>query len=53
MYNGLLHAHSGLRWIALLLLVLTVVISFMKWRSKTESLASSDSKIFKLLLLFW
>ncbi len=33
MYNGLLHAHSGLRWILLLLLVVTVFKSLMKWRS--------------------
>ena len=29
MYNGLLHAHSGLRWIALILLVVAIVNSFI------------------------
>ena len=52
MYNGLLHAHSGLRWIALLLLVITVVVSFMKWRSKSETLASGDASIFKFNTIF-
>lgn len=31
MYNFLVHAHSGLRWIALLLLVVTVVLALIKW----------------------
>lgn len=30
MYNGLLHAHSGLRWIALLLLIITIVDSLVR-----------------------
>lgn len=33
MLNGLIHAHSGLRWIVLLLLVLSVFKALMKWRS--------------------
>lgn len=52
MYNGLLHAHSGLRWIVLLLLVLTVILSLIKWRSKTDALASSDANIFKFNTIF-
>lgn len=31
MYNGLLHAHSGLRWVALLLLLITVAKSLSGW----------------------
>lgn len=30
MYNGLIHAHSGLRWVALLLLVATIVDSLVR-----------------------
>ncbi len=33
MYNGLLHAHSGFRWIVLVLLVVAVLKSLIKWRS--------------------
>ncbi len=31
MYNGLLHAHSGLRWVALLLLLITVAKALSGW----------------------
>lgn len=31
MYNGLLHAHSGLRWIVLILLVLAVINAISGW----------------------
>ncbi|MEM7548697.1 MAG: cytochrome B [Bacteroidota bacterium] len=33
MYNGLVHAHSGLRWIVLVLLILTIINSFAKKKS--------------------
>ncbi|QJD79004.1 cytochrome B [Spirosoma rhododendri] len=32
MYNGLVHAHSGLRWLALLLLVGSVIVAISKWQ---------------------
>lgn len=32
MYSGLVHAHSGLRWVALLLLVAAVVVAIGKWQ---------------------
>jgi hypothetical protein len=32
MYNGLLSAHSGTRWIVLLLIVFAVLNAFSKWR---------------------
>lgn len=35
MYSGLVHAHSGLRWIALLLLVVAVVVSISKWQGRS------------------
>lgn len=31
--NGILHAHSGLRWVLLILLVTAIVNAFMKWKS--------------------
>lgn len=34
MYTGLLHTHSGLRWIALLLLVVSVVTALQKWQGQ-------------------
>ena len=36
MYNALQHAHSGLRWIVLALLVLSVVEIFIRWKTGKE-----------------
>ncbi len=44
MYNGLLHAHSGTRWIALILLVIVVLKALAGWLGKKEY-NSSDSKL--------
>ena len=35
MYPGLVHAHSGLRWIALVLLVAAVVVAIGKWQGRS------------------
>lgn len=35
MYPGLVHAHSGLRWIALLLLVVAVIVAIGKWQGNS------------------
>lgn len=35
MYTGLLHTHSGLRWIALLLLVASVITALQKWQGQS------------------
>ena len=35
MYSGLVHAHSGLRWVALLLLVAAVVTAIGKWQNRS------------------
>lgn len=35
MYPGLVHAHSGLRWIALLLLLVAVVVAIGKWQGRS------------------
>lgn len=44
MFNGLLHAHSGLRWIALLLLVLVMFKSIAGWTGK-KPFAQGDRKL--------
>ncbi len=36
MYEGLKHAHSGLRWIFLILLVYAIINAFIKWRGKQD-----------------
>jgi len=36
MYNGLLHAHSGFRWLALISLLLTIVLAISGWSGKKE-----------------
>ncbi|AQG78387.1 cytochrome B [Spirosoma montaniterrae] len=35
MYSGLVHAHSGLRWIALVLLVAAVAVAISKWQGRS------------------
>lgn len=35
MYSGLVHAHSGLRWIALVLLVAAVITAIGKWQGNS------------------
>ncbi len=44
MFNGLLHAHSGLRWILLILLLATIFTAFNKWKSNAAYL-DSDNKL--------
>ncbi len=44
MLNGLIHAHSGLRWIILILLIVAVFMSLLKWRSSAPFL-ESDRKL--------
>ena len=36
MFNGLLHAHSGLRWILLALIIGSIFNAFSKWKSNAE-----------------
>ena len=44
MYNMLKHAHSGWRWIVLILLVVAIINALMKWQSG-KSFSESDKKI--------
>jgi uncharacterized membrane protein YozB (DUF420 family) len=43
MYTGLLHAHSGLRWVALILLIYTVINAFQK--KSSGDFTEKDRKI--------
>ncbi len=47
MATGLLHAHSGLRWLILLLLVVTIIMAFVGWFGKKPFTQTN-----KRLLLF-
>lgn len=53
MYNGLLHAHSGLRWIVLLFLLITVIVSLSKWMSKDAAISKGISSLFRFNTLFF
>lgn len=35
MYSGLVHAHSGLRWVALILLLASVAVAIGKWQGRS------------------
>ena len=48
MYTGLLHAHSGLRWIVLVLFILSIVKAF----SGNENSIQKDKKIFTMTMGF-
>jgi len=43
MYEGLKHAHSGFRWIFLILILYTVINAFIKWRNGSNY-TESDRK---------
>lgn len=51
MYNGMLHAHSGLRWLVLIFLILAIIKSFAGWFGKKD-FNKSDNLIALLLLSF-
>jgi len=51
MYNGLLHAHSGLRWLLFLFLVFAIVKAFAGWLGKKEY-QKTDNIIALALLSF-
>ena len=35
MYSGLVHAHSGLRWVAFILLLAAVAVAVAKWQGRS------------------
>lgn len=51
MYNGLLHAHSGLRWLALLFLILALVKGISGWMGQKEY-TEGDRKMALFALIF-
>jgi len=51
MYTGLLHTHSLVRWIMLILLILTVLRSYNGWKSK-RTFTPSDKKLVLFTLIF-
>lgn len=51
MYNGLIHAHSGLRWLVVLFLVIAIIKSFSGSKNN-KSFDKSDNLIALLLLSF-
>lgn len=50
MYSGLVHAHSGLRWLALLLLVAAVFVSVSRWTSN-QSFTDGNRKLYLFTLI--
>jgi len=50
MYTGLLHSHSLLRWIMLILLIITVVRAYSAWKSG-RSFNAPDKKLSLLTLI--
>ncbi len=48
--SGLLHAHSGLRWIVLILLIWSIVTAFQAWKCKTTC-SDKDFKIHKFTFI--
>lgn len=48
MYNGLLHAHSGLRWVALLFLVVAIINAFS---SQNKGIYAKKDKMINLITM--
>jgi len=51
MYEGLKHAHSGIRWIFLALLIYAVINAFIKWRGNT-TFTEGDRKLGLFTFIF-
>ncbi len=51
MYEGLRHAHSGLRWIFLALLLIATFNAFIKWRSN-KTYTEGDRKLGLFTFIF-
>ena len=51
MYTGLLHTHSFVRWIMLILLVATILRSYNGWKSK-RTFTATDKKFTLFTLIF-
>lgn len=51
MLSGIKHAHSGLRWIVLILLLLAIINAFMGWQNK-KSYTDKDKKLHLFAMIF-
>lgn len=51
MYNGLLHAHSGLRWVALILIVAAIVNALMNRKGSTYEKKDRMLNLFSMISL--
>lgn len=51
MYTGFLHAHSGLRWLVLILIVVSILLAFAGWIKKREW-TKTDQKSSLFLMIF-
>lgn len=51
MYSGLVHAHSGLRWIALVLLVVASLTAISKWLGRS-GYTDGNRKLYLFTLIF-
>lgn len=49
MYNGLLHAHSGLRWVVLILLLVSIFNAFSKKKNGTWGAGDKKMALFTLI----
>ncbi|MGB0886348.1 MAG: hypothetical protein ACPGR5_07965 [Chitinophagales bacterium] len=47
----MLHAHSGLRWIVLVLLIVTIINAFKKWKAG-EEFVDLDNKLSLVTMIF-
>lgn len=45
MYNGLVHAHSGLRWLALILLLIASLTALRQWQGR-HAFTEGDHKLY-------
>ena len=52
MYEVLKHAHSGLRWIALLSLLFAIINAFVKWRGHKGTFSKGDKILVLSALIF-
>jgi len=51
MYNGLVHAHSGLRYVVLFLLIITIVKSYRGWMAGADY-TKGDAKLGLFSMIF-
>lgn len=51
MLNGLKHAHSGLRWLLLALILIALINAFSGWRNK-KTYSDKDKKIHLFTMIF-